>query len=45
MDEDVHTVIEPAAVELFEPGVAVTRRRTPGGACPGPVADQTERFA
>jgi hypothetical protein len=25
--------------------VAVTRRRTPGGAGPGPVADQMERFA
>jgi hypothetical protein len=23
----------------------VTRRRTPGGAGPGPVADQAERFA
>jgi len=32
-------------VELLEPGVAVTRRRTPGGAGPGPVGEQAERFA
>jgi argininosuccinate lyase len=40
-----HPALGEAAVELLEPGVAVTRRRTPGGAGPGPVADQTERFA
>ena len=40
-----HPALGEAAVELLEPGVAVTRRRTPGGAGPGPVAEQTERFA
>jgi len=39
-----HPELGEAAVELLEPGVAVTRRRTPGGAGPGPVAEQTERF-
>ncbi|HWE66695.1 MAG TPA: argininosuccinate lyase [Acidimicrobiales bacterium] len=39
-----HPDLGEAAVELLEPGVAVTRRRTPGGAGPGPVAEQTERF-
>ena len=33
-----HPDLGEAAVELLEPGVAVTRRRTPGGAGPGPVA-------
>ena len=33
------------AAELVAPGVAVTRRTTPGGAGPGPVAVQIERFA
>ena len=32
------------AVALLEPGVAVTRRTTPGGAGPGPVAEQLRRF-
>ena len=32
------------ALELLEPGVAVTRRTTPGGAGPGPVAEQLRRF-
>jgi argininosuccinate lyase len=40
-----HPDLGEAAVELLEPGVAVTRRRTPGGAGPGPVAEQGERFA
>ncbi len=40
-----HHELGEAAVELLEPGVAVTRRRTPGGAGPGPVAEQMERFA
>jgi argininosuccinate lyase len=39
---------EPAlgadAAKLLEPGVAVTRRTTPGGAGPKPVAEQMERF-
>ena len=39
-----HPDLGEAAVVLLEPGVAVTRRRTPGGAGPGPVAEQTERF-
>ncbi len=40
-----HPELGEAAVELLEPGVAVTRRRTPGGAGPIPVAEQAERFA
>jgi len=32
------------AVGLLEPGVAVTRRTSPGGAGPRPVAVQVERF-
>ncbi|HEY6474500.1 MAG TPA: argininosuccinate lyase [Acidimicrobiales bacterium] len=39
-----HPELGEAAVELLEPGVAVTRRRTPGGAGPGPVGEQAERF-
>jgi argininosuccinate lyase len=35
----------PAAAELVRPGVGVTRRTSPGGAGPGPVAVQIERFA
>jgi argininosuccinate lyase len=34
----------PEAARLLEPGVAVTRRTTPGGAGPGPVASQLESF-
>ncbi len=34
----------PEAARLLAPGVAVTRRTTPGGAGPGPVAVQVERF-
>jgi len=33
-----------AAAALLEPGVSVTRRTTRGGAGPGPVAEQLERF-
>ena len=33
-----------AAAELLVPGVSVTRRTTPGGAAPAPVAAQIERF-
>ena len=40
-----HPDLGDEAVALLEPGVAVSRRRTPGGAGPGPVADQAERFA
>ena len=34
----------PDAAALVAPGVSVTRRTTPGGAGPGPVATQLERF-
>jgi argininosuccinate lyase len=40
-----HPDLGPAGVELLEPGVAVTRRTTPGGAGPAPVTLQVERFA
>jgi argininosuccinate lyase len=39
-----HPALGPAAVALLEPGVAVTRRTTPGGAGPAAVAVQLERF-
>ena len=42
---EAHPDLGEAAVELLEPGVAVTRRRTPGSAGPVAVAEQTERFA
>ena len=32
------------AAQLLSPGISVTRRTTPGGAGPNPVAAQTERF-
>ena len=41
---EAHHALGPDAVELLEPGVAVTRRSSPGGAGPGPVAVQLERF-
>jgi argininosuccinate lyase len=34
----------PDAAALVAPGVSVRRRTTPGGAGPGPVAEQLERF-
>ncbi len=34
----------PTAAELLAPGVAVTRRTTPGGAGPEPVVAQIQRF-
>ncbi|MBI3256616.1 MAG: argininosuccinate lyase [Actinobacteria bacterium] len=40
-----HPSLGPSAAALLEPGVAVTRRTTPGGAGPVPVADQRRRFA
>ncbi len=40
-----HPALGADAVALLEPGVAVTRRTTPGGAGPGPVGDQMERFS
>jgi argininosuccinate lyase len=42
---EAHPALGSEAVELLAPGVAVTRRTTPGGAGPGPVAVQLERFA
>ncbi len=41
---EAHPALGAEAVPLLEPGVAVTRRTTPGGAGPGPVAVQLERF-
>ena len=40
-----HPALGDEAVALLEPGVAVTRRTTPGGAGPVPVKDQLRRFA
>jgi argininosuccinate lyase len=42
---EAHPSLGAEALELLVPGVAVTRRTTPGGAGPGPVAEQMERFA
>ncbi len=42
---EAHPDLGADAVGLLEPGVAVARRTTPGGAGPGPVAVQLERFA
>ncbi|MDQ3462692.1 MAG: argininosuccinate lyase [Actinomycetota bacterium] len=39
-----HPDLGPEAAALLGPGVAVTRRTTPGGAGPGPVAVQVRRF-
>ncbi|HET9072463.1 MAG TPA: argininosuccinate lyase, partial [Acidimicrobiales bacterium] len=40
-----HPDLGDEALALLEPGVAVTRRTTPGGAGPVPVAVQLDRFA
>jgi argininosuccinate lyase len=40
-----HPDLGDEALELLEPGVAVTRRTTHGGGGPGPVAQQLDRFA
>lgn len=40
-----HPDLGDEAVKLFDPGVAVARRTTPGGAGPGPVAAQVQQFA
>ena len=40
-----HPDLGPEAAALVAPGVAVRRRTTPGGAGPGPVSVQRERFA
>jgi argininosuccinate lyase len=42
---EAHPALGAEAVDLLAPGVAVTRRTTPGGAGPAPVAVQLERFA
>ncbi len=39
-----HPALGSAAVSLLEPGSSVLRRTSPGGAGPGPVAEQLERF-
>jgi argininosuccinate lyase len=39
-----HESLGPDAAALVAPGVSVTRRTTPGGAGPGPVATQLDRF-
>jgi argininosuccinate lyase len=41
---EAHPALGAEAVALLEPGVAVTRRTTPGGAGPIPVKVQLERF-
>jgi argininosuccinate lyase len=41
---EAHPALGPAAVGLLAPGVAVTRRTTPGGAGPGPVRVQLGDF-
>jgi argininosuccinate lyase len=41
---EAHPALGSEAVALLEPGVAVTRRTTPGGAGPVPVKAQMERF-
>jgi argininosuccinate lyase len=40
-----HPDLGADALPLLEPGTAVTRRITPGGTGPGPVAEQLRRFA
>jgi argininosuccinate lyase len=40
-----HPSLGADAVALLKPGIAVTRRSTPGGAGPGPVAAELEAFA
>ncbi len=41
---EAHPALGTAALELLAPGLAVTRRRTPGGAGPEPVATQLVAF-
>jgi len=41
---EAHPELGEGAVRLLEPGVAVTRRTTPGGAGPSAVAEQVQRF-
>ena len=42
---EAHPDLGAEGVALLEPGRPVARRTTPGGAGPGPVAAQVERFA
>ena len=39
-----HPELGDDGLALLEAGVAVTHRRTPGGAGPGPVAEQLVKF-
>jgi len=41
---EAHPAFDEEALRLLEPGVAVSRRRTPGGAGPDAVADQLKQF-
>jgi argininosuccinate lyase len=41
---EAHPDLGPEALPLLEPGAAVARRTTPGGAGPAPVRDQLRRF-
>jgi argininosuccinate lyase len=41
---EAHPALGIDAVALLEPGMAVTRRTSPGGAGPGPVAVQLKHF-
>jgi len=41
---EAHPALGVPALALLEPGVAVTRRTTPGGGGPKPVAEQLSRF-
>jgi argininosuccinate lyase len=41
---ETHPALGAPAASLLEPGVAVTRRTSPGGAGPAAVAVQLERF-
>jgi argininosuccinate lyase len=41
---EAHPALGSAAMSLLDPGVAVTRRTTPGGGGPKPVAEQLSRF-
>jgi argininosuccinate lyase len=42
---EAEPALGPDAARLLEPGMAVSRRTTPGGAGPGPVATQLTRFS
>ena len=42
---EAHPALGTEAVDLLAPGVAVTRRTTPGGAGPAPVSEQLKQFA